>query len=1035
MSEHVSLDPSQHAVLALATGLSAAVLGAPGSGKTTTAVEFVAEQVARNGIDPEDVLVLAPNRATATALRDRLAVRIGRPTNGPIARTANSIAFQLVRQASEGDVALLTGAEHDRVIDDLLEGALDEGRGPAWPEHLSPEVRRLRGFRTELRDLVMRTAEFGIDPAELARAGRATERPEWSAAAEFLVEYSDVKDQALVGRFDSAELSAFAARLLLDTTPDDAPRVLGGLARVRLIVVDDAQEATESVIALLRGFAARGAAIVAFGDPDVGVNGFRGGRADLLGSLGTTLGLGDADRFVLEHIYRGRPAIRALVAEVSGHIGAALAGPQRRAALVASPDEPGAAVVRIDAPSHAAECGRIAALLRERHLLGDVPWSQMTVVARSGADIAGIERALALVDVPTRGSVARSALRDEPGARPLLTAAALVLGRHELDAPLAAEMLLGPLGSLDGVGLRRLRLALRQRELGAGGTRTSDELLVRGLADPDLLAEIDAPSARRAARLGRTLRSASAVAAASGSIEDVLWALWEGSGLAEAWGAQASGHGVLAEEANRALDGAVALFSSAQRFVERTPDAPARRFVDDVLGADVPEDSLAPQRGGEHVFVTTPPGLIGRSFDTVVIAGLQSGVWPNLRPRGSLLHADLLPDVVHALRERAPLPDVIRPVDDRARVRADELRLFALAASRAERLLVLTCTSNDDEQPSPLMRFAPVDAPIARSRPLHLRGLVGALRRELAATGDRSAASALGTLARENVAGADPAEWYGLAAPSTTAPLVDLDGDPEATVSISPSQIEKAEESPLAWFVDQMASPPRGVAASLGTLVHAVVESAADSGDIDAETLDRHVDDRWGELRFEADWLAEREREKVRRMTRGAAEYLAQFADDTKVLVSSESSFTIEFDQFVVRGTIDRVERSGDGTLVIVDLKTGKSVPAIKGMSENAQLGAYQLAERDGVIDVGGEGAQPGGAKLVFLARPDKGMAYTERAQQAFSDEELDAFRERVRGIGRTMAASHFEAHEPSGARPHLSAWQIRVHLVKAVSA
>jgi MoxR-like ATPase len=43
------LDESQRAVIALADGESAAVLGAPGTGKTTTIVELVADRVAVRG--------------------------------------------------------------------------------------------------------------------------------------------------------------------------------------------------------------------------------------------------------------------------------------------------------------------------------------------------------------------------------------------------------------------------------------------------------------------------------------------------------------------------------------------------------------------------------------------------------------------------------------------------------------------------------------------------------------------------------------------------------------------------------------------------------------------------------------------------------------------------------------------------------------------------------------------------------------------------------------------------------------------------
>lgn len=1032
-------------VATLVDGEHAAVFGAPGSGKTRLVVELVADRVERLGYGTDEVLVLSATRASATALRDELAVRLGVTTRGPLARTANSIAFQLVRAATGAPVTLLTGAEHDQIVGELLEGGIRDGFGPSWPEPLVPEVRALRGFRSELRDLMMRAVEHGVDAPALARLGERAGRPEWVAAAAFLHEYTEVKEQVRPTQFDSAELGAFAAAIVRRSTTDAAASVaLGTLAGLRLIVIDDAQEATEATAAMLGAFAARGVAIVAFGDPDVASNGFRGGRPELLGSLASVLDGARVRRVELPEVHRGRAAIREVVHSVTAHIGTALGGTHRLAAFVASTadpvgdgavvaDDPLAPVLGIEAPSHAAECQSVAALLRERHLLDGIPWSSMAVVLRSGADVPSFERGLALADVPTAGDAARSALRDAPAAAALLAVASLALDREPLTAELAVEVLTGPIGRLDGVGLRRLRLALRHEELAAGGSRSGDELLVDALSAPGGFETIDAAPGRRAARLAKLLATARGVARAGGTIEEVLWSLWDGSGLAIEWRAQARGTGVLAEEANRSLDAVVALFAASTRFVEREPGAPATRFVDEVLASELPEDSLAPKRSAETVLVTTPPALIGREFDVVVVAGLQDGVWPNLRPRGTLLHAGLLPRVVAAARSGAPLPAPETAAESRISVRGDELRLFALAASRAKRQLVLSCTANDEEQPSMLMGYA-VERVRPRRRPLHLRGLVGALRREAIASTDPEAAAALALLAEEGVPGAHPDDWYGLAEPSTTAPLVDLDADPETFVAVSPSQIDRAEESPLGWFIDHVASPPSGIAASIGTIVHAVVEEAGAraDGDTSVETLWAAVEERWRDLRFEAGWVAERERRGARRMIEGASDYLANFDDDAKVLLGAEGRFTLIVDRLRLTGTIDRVEASSDGTTVIVDLKTGRTPPTAEQTAQHPQLASYQLAARAGAVPNAGA---IGGAKLVYLARPARGLGYTERVQHPFDDEAEAAFRERLAAVARTMAGSTFEGPGDLGFRSRFGAWQYRVHLIPAVSA
>lgn len=1030
-------DPALEAVLSLPPEASAVVLGAPGTGKTGALLELLRTRLEQGALAADEAMILAPSRQAATRLRDVAGVRLGVPTNGPLVRTVTSLAFDLVGAARlEGGLEpprLLSGAEQDRVIAELLEGEAEGVGDSRWPQGFDAEVRRLRGFRTELRELAMRMTELGLDPGSLERLGAREDRPAWSAAGRFLERYQLVLDQYRAEYLDSAELLASAALLA-----PSSPR----LDRLRLLLVDDVQDLPRGALDVVRAVARRGVPVVAAGDPDVAGSGFRGGGLEMLARPEQLLGTAGARLLRLERSHRQPEALRAFTAAVTERIGTAGAVGHR----AASATRPGGAILRIEGESRARELAAVARRLREAHLLEGIAWEDMAVVVRSGSLVPLVERALRLGEVPVRTSAAGTPVREAPAARHLLLAVAAAVGARELDAALVEELLLGPLGGLDRIAVRRLRLALRTEELAGGGARGSDELLVEALAEPERLATVDSAQARRAAKLARSLAHLRERAERS-SVEELLWALWERSGLAEVWGPQAAGSGTTAVEANRHLDAAVALFEAARRYAERSPDADVGYFLDEMLNADVPEDTLAPQAAEHTVLVTTPPGTVGRAFAVVAVAGLQEGVWPNRRLRGAIFAPQELAAVVDGV-------DTVT-VDRRREVLGDELRMFALAVSRASALLVLSCTANDEEEPSPFLRLLPPDTPVqagAAERPFTLRGLVGRLRRE--ATGGvlesspgspssepvlsaraGGAARALARLAAEGVVGAHPDDWYGLAAPSTEHPLVDLDavhddGEP-ARVAVSPSAIDTFETCPLHWFLDRVGGGSSNVSSGLGTIIHDVMEHAETH---DVERLWAGVDERWPELVIEAGWQEQAERRKARSLTEALAEYLQDFERRGGELLGAESGFEIADGRARLRGTIDRVERDPDGSVVIVDLKTGRSVPSAAAVAEHPQLAAYQLAVEAGAVPAVPADAPLGGAKLVIVSSGVRGRRYREPAQERFDEERREAFRQRVQAAAEGMAGRVFLARiDEHCLAPHAFG-DCKVHVIGEVS-
>jgi superfamily I DNA/RNA helicase/RecB family exonuclease len=1052
-------DASQRAVLDARFERGAVVLGAPGTGKTTLAIELVARAIEHDGLEPHEVLVLTPARRTATLLRDQIALRLAaeesatRVLPGSLARSIASYAHALVsaeaRMSGDPDPRLLSGGDQDADIAELLAGHLADGGGPSWPEHLAPEVRALAAFRTELRDVIARLSEHDWSPDDLRAAAARRSRPEWSAIAEFVDEYRAVLGGARADQVDPAELIRAAIGLV------DAPA--SGAADVpRLVVLDDAHDTTPSGFELVAALAKRGSRVFVLGDPDVAANTFRGAEPDAVARFGSLLGRPAPPTIILTTAHRHGPAIRGLISTLSARIGTAAAGTQRRAApgrehddaeLPAAPAQraPLDPLLALSAPSPARERALIADLLRERHLLDGVPWSRMVVIARSGAQVPALTRALAIADVPVRSGAAGQQLRDHPAARALARFVDVGVGRSALDAPAATELLLGPLGGLDRIGLRRLRRALRAEELAGDGDRTADDLLVDALSAPDRLETIDHRVARRAARVARTLARIGHQHGSGATVDELLWTAWSDAAVADDWVRQSAGTGVLATEADRALDAVVALFTAASTIVDTVPDATVEAFLARVLDSDVVDDLLAPARLVESVLVTTPASATGVEADIVIVAGLTEGVWPNLRLRGSLLHA---PDISR-LASGLPLDDL----DQRRMVLDDELRMAVLAVSRASRQVIATSTAGDDEQPSALWHViseaagshaaaVAVDARDAaarsrerrRVRPRSLRRLVGHLRRILvepssADTARAEAAVALRRLAENEVPGADPDQWWGLIEPSTHEPL--FAGSDH--VALSPSKLAAIEESALDWFLDRIAPGESSPAMGIGSIVHGAMETATDPR---VDAVWAAIEARWNELVFESPWLAQQQRRLARRYAEGVASYLHDAAAAGRQLVAAERSFEIDVDRARLRGTVDRIERDDSGGVRIIDLKTSRPETNAAKVASHAQLGAYQLAYAEGAFaevldELGPHHAE--GARLLFVREGKKGEFYREAAQSAFDDSALDAFRDRLRQAVAAIAVAELTGSKTIG-RSDYAALRHRIHRVAPVT-
>nr|WP_281896573.1 ATP-dependent DNA helicase [Phytohabitans aurantiacus] len=1015
------------------------VVGGPGTGKTTTLVEAVAARVAE-GTDPERILVLTFGRRSAAALRQRIEARVagtGRVVHEPLVRTFHAYAFGLLRRAAadRGELSprLLTGPEQDLVIRELLEGA--DGN---WPPSLRPAL-PTRAFAGQLRDLLLRAAERGLTPPELARLGERLGRPDWASAASFLREYvsvlalRDATTRSSVA-YDNAELIRAAAGLL----SDDGALLEAERRRLAYVYLDELADTDPAQLDLLSMVAGGGKPLVAFADPDSSTFAFRG--ADPAG-VGTfphrfrTPSGAVAPIVTLHSTYRTSGELL----EAIGRVARRLRGAAGHRRLTPATEGESAVEVRTFR-SGTSESAYVAHVLRKAHLEDGVPWSRMAVLVRSTLlQLAPLQRALHTAGVPTVTEAEDLPLHLQPAVAPLLLLLRCALEPDRLDEEAAVALLHSPLGGADPLGERRLRQGLRALALAAGDPRPSGDLLVEALRDPAELAAIErrwAGPAKAIAQLIATAREAADRPAAT--VEDVLWAVWRASGLGDRWfglTARSGPAGDPGEErglqwrgiaADRDLDAVVALFDTAARFVDRLPGARTEVFLDHVLGQQLPADTIAPSADrGEAVRLLTAHAAKGLEWDVVVVAGVQEGIWPDLRLRGSLLGSERLVDVLAGRAEGAGTAASL--VGQTSALLDEERRLFYVAISRARRRLLVTAVASaavggadHEEQPSRfLYELAPaVDAedgpdelPLHRlPRALTLPALVAELRTAVTDAASsterkRAAAAELARLAAAGVPGAHPDDWWGLRPLSDDRPLID-EGEP---VKVTPSTMESALRCSLRWLLEKHGGAgPASAAQGVGNLVHAAAMLAEDAS-VDRGKLIEYVAGRFDAIELAARWMAGAERTRAEAMVDKLLRWLAV---NPRRLLAIEHEFAVRLEHpshpIELTGRVDRLEVDPDGRLVVIDLKTGKSTSVTEAeLAEHPQLGAYQAAVEAGAFDE--FGADTGGASLVQLGTPTKEAK--EQAQAALGEgEDPNWAGAMVRRTADTMAAATFHA-------------------------
>ena len=988
------LSPDQIACVAH-RGTPLVIQGGPGTGKTTVLIEAALSRI-NDGQSPDSILLLTYGRERASELRDAIALRTTKTMFEPLARTFHSLAFSIIKMkanSQDPEPILLSGPEQESYIKELLAGDIADGC-KEWPKDLHAAL-TTNGFARELRDLILRASERGIDPMQLEKLGESEGEKFWLAAAKFWQRYinsmvmreSSASDAKV--RIDPSELVS-RARIHLHNNPD----VLAKLrARFTTIMVDEFQESDPAQRALLAMLA--GEDVIICADADSAVGRFRGADPD---GLSAALDPYRGREIILNTGFRSASKIfdvgHAYVQSFKG-------SPVTRKGSCGSEKEGSIAVNRFR--SGAEEAAFIAHQCRSAHLRDGLSYSDMAVILRSpGVTASALRRAFSYVGVPVATEL--QALAGNPAIAPFLLLARAAIKAQSLNLDTAERLLISEFGGADSITLRRIRRAMIAARTD-GDERSGTQLLLDAINNGEIFIE----GADSVIRIHTLLEKSRAVARnRSATADDLLWAIWEnaltsdGQKLSSAWRTQSLRPGVRGAAADRDLDAMMQLFESAARYSERFPQSGPGAFIAEIATEDIAGDVITAKGvRPEFVEILTVHSAKGRQWDLVAVAGLQEGTWPNLKTRSSLLGAE-------RLVERQRNPDIPRDQLDVIAANGlmqDEERLFHVALTRARHSLFVTAVQRDDEEPSHFFETIEVmvnktdcDEPVLTDvpRPITAPALVAELRANLHGENAPEAAALLKAMSTEGIYLADPDNWIGSISLSTDESVIEADKE----VIVSPSGAESFVECGVKWFLQNNGGTDGDSSAQvLGSAIHAFAAKMVQEPDTTREDLISNLESSWKLIDPDSGWVSASNLESAVTMLKKFVDYHVK---TTRTVVDAEMRFDVTLGRARIRGSVDRLEVEADGSLFIIDFKTGASAITGKESQSNLQLASYQV----GIVEGGfTQGSVSAGAELVYLGTDAAGA--TIRKQERI---DIEATKEKLNQIAEGMGAATFFA-------------------------
>lgn len=648
------------------------VVAGAGSGKTATMSARVTYLVASGQVDPSQVLGLTFTRKATHELRERIENRLGQlyrypgwtpSSSGQVQEltavvgeatvaTYNSFAGSLVREwglevGLETDTAVLTPASSWQIMYELMENWGQEFEEPfssldsatelalqvanSLNENLLSvdEARELMADLSQnLKDLrSVRGAAKAIDAKSLPAM---TKRIQVLDLVERYIDYK--RENSLV---DFGDQVALACRIVTDERV--GPRVIAQYSdRFKAVLLDEFQDTSVAqTILLSRLFA--GCGVVAVGDPNQAIYGWRGASSAALGQFHRHFSNGAGPVLQLSTAWRNDPQILQAANRISDPLRAS--GQVKVEKLVKRPgvgDERGK-VWAARVQDGLAEAELIAKFLAQRWS----PSKSMAVLCRTRSQFTPIVAALIERGIPVE-VVGLGGLLDVPEVADVRALMSVALDPTSADRLMRLIDLVGiDAADLDVVWSFARELVNARASAGPSGAepRLAEPLLAEALSEivvnfaafeafcKKYACALSPAGLYQAKRLGRILQEANAAA----NLELVDFISWAERALG--LDVEAAARVDVNEVGARAL---AALRAQATSFKSQNPEAGAQVFLgwlnaaqDQERGLELPEVEPAPGA----VQVLTVHASKGLEWDIVVVPGLVEANFPSYRSR------------------------------------------------------------------------------------------------------------------------------------------------------------------------------------------------------------------------------------------------------------------------------------------------------------------------------------------------------------------------------------------------------------------